>query len=205
MISLQTYTYSIGRCHSLVGLAVSWPVAIASSAHCYGGPYVPTFPKRANLLCCCCVASDFRIVFLFQKSVSFSECVLTWRNSVSLSEGGLVFRILRSNFRMPILFSECSFGWGNSVPDSEWGFHFRISRFHFRTSFVFQNAVYVSEVRWPLCATIVFQSQTCSNLNIATDLHYRVRDQSQTPIQSRFWIQRDYGNTRTGCSLTRLE
>ena len=71
---------------------------------------------------------------------------------------------------------EIAFQIPNGVSISE--YRVSISERHF----VFQNAVYVSEVRWPLCATIVFQSPTCSNLNIATDLHYRVRDQSQTPI-----------------------
>ena len=127
---------------------MSWPVSIGLVCALLRWPVCANFPQKShnnnnnttvNRLCCC-VASDFRIVFLFQKSVSFSECSLAWRNSVPLS-GGLVFRILRSNFRMPILFSECRFWLRKQRSRFRMGFPFP------NITFPFQNVICVSECR----------------------------------------------------------
>ena len=71
----------------------------------------------------------FRMPFHIQNAVCNMECRLHSEDRVPVSERWFGFRILR--------------------------FIFRISRFYFRMSFVFQNVVYFSELRWPLCATIL--------------------------------------------------
>jgi len=47
---------------------------------------------------------------------------------------------------------------------------------------------------WYLCRLSPKRILT-SELTSLTDLHHRVRDQSQPPIQCRFSSQQDYGNT----------